>query len=80
MGCLPRQADVAELMLRLRRMHRVEDVTLSESVLEDEQGAPSVDTCGRYYKFDVVVAFAPAVPAEAPDGQSRVPAALGGGS
>jgi Tfp pilus assembly protein PilN len=79
-GCLPRQADVAELMLRLRRMHRVEDVTLSESVLEDEQGAPSVDTCGRYYKFDVNVSFATAAPEEAPDGERRVPAALGGGS
>jgi Tfp pilus assembly protein PilN len=79
-GCLPRQADVAELMLRLRRMHRVEDVTLSESVLEDEQGAPSVDTCGRYYKFDVNVSFAAAAPEEAPDGERRVPAALGGGS
>lgn len=79
-GCLPRQADVAELMLRLRRMHRVEDVTLSESVLEDEQGAPSVDTCGRYYKFDVDVSFATATPEEAPDGERRVPAALGGGS
>jgi Tfp pilus assembly protein PilN len=79
-GCLPRQADVAELMLRLRRMHRVEDVTLAESVLEDEQGAPSIDACGRYYKFDVDVAFAPAAPEEAPDGERRVPAALGGGS
>jgi Tfp pilus assembly protein PilN len=79
-GCLPRQADVAELMLRLRRMHRVEDVTLSESVLEDEQGAPSVDGCGRYYKFDVNVSFTAAAPAEAPDGERRVPAALGGGS
>lgn len=79
-GCLPRQPDVADLMLRLRRMHRVEDVTLSESLLEDAQGVPSVDSCGRYYKFDIGVSFAPAVADEAPDGQPRVPAALGGGS
>lgn len=79
-GCLPRQPDVAELMLRLRRMHRVEDVTLTESALEDELAAPSIDSCGRYYKFDISVAFASALPAEAPDGQRRVPAALGGGS
>lgn len=79
-GCLPRQPDVADLMLRLRRMHRVEDVTLSESVLEDENGPPSIDSCGRYYKFDVSVAFSAAAPEEAPDGQRRVPAALGGGS
>jgi Tfp pilus assembly protein PilN len=79
-GCLPRQPDVADLMLRLGRMHRVEDVTLSESVREDAIGEPSISSCGRYYKFDISVAFAPSVAAEAPDGQSRVPAALGGGS
>jgi Tfp pilus assembly protein PilN len=79
-GCLPRQPDVADLMLRLRRMHRVEDVTLTESVLEDERGVPSVDSCGRYYKFDIGVTFAGTAPPEAPDGQRRVPAALGGGS
>jgi Tfp pilus assembly protein PilN len=79
-GCLPHQSDVADLMLRLRRMHRVEDVTLTESALEDELAAPTTDSCGRYYKFDIGVAFASAPPAEAPDGQRRVPAALGGGS
>ena len=79
-GCLPRQADVADLMLRLRRMHRVEDVTLAESAIEDDEGAPSIDTCGRYYKFDVSVVFTAAAPEEAPDGQRNVPAALGGGS
>lgn len=79
-GCLPRQPDVADLMLRLRRMHRVEDVTLSESAIEDEDGAASLDTCGPYYTFDISVAFAAAVPDEAPEGQRRVPAVLGGGS
>jgi Tfp pilus assembly protein PilN len=79
-GCLPRQSDVADLMLRLRRMHRVEDVTLTESVLEDDKAAPSVDSCGRYYQFDIAVAFSAPLPEEAPDGQRRVPAALGGGS
>lgn len=79
-GCLPRQTDVADLMLRLRRMHRVEDVTLTESALEDAKSEPSVETCGRYYKFDVGVTFAIAAPQEAPDGDRRVPASLGGGS
>lgn len=79
-GCLPRQSDVADLMLRLRRMHRVEDVTLTESSIEDEQGAPSIESCGKYYKFDVGVTFVAAAPVEAPDGERRVPAALGGGS
>ena len=67
-------------MLRLRRMHRVEDVTLTESVLEDEQGIPSVESCGSYYKFEIGVTFAGVAPQDAPDGQRRVPAALGGGS
>jgi Tfp pilus assembly protein PilN len=79
-GCLPHQPDVADLMLRLRRMHRVEDVSLGESVLEDESNTPSIDTCGSYYKFDIAVTFAPSVVEEAPDGQLRVPASLGGGS
>jgi Tfp pilus assembly protein PilN len=79
-GCLPRQPDVADLMLRLRRMHRVEDVALSESVQEDALNSPSIDSCGRYYHFDITVSFAAAAPREAPDGQRRVPASLGGGS
>ncbi|HYI98680.1 MAG TPA: PilN domain-containing protein [Thermoleophilaceae bacterium] len=79
-GCMPRQSDVARLMLRLRRMHRVEDVTLKESTRE-QQGAPAtLDNCGRLYKFDLTVAFAPATPQEAPDGRKSVPASLGGGS
>jgi Tfp pilus assembly protein PilN len=79
-GCLPRQSDVADLMLRLGRLHRAEDVTLAESVREDARGVPTVDGCGRYYRFDVAVAFSPAVVEEPPAGARRVPAALGGGS
>jgi Tfp pilus assembly protein PilN len=79
-GCLPRQSDVADLMLRLRRLHRAEDVTLAESVREDAGSAPSVDGCGRYYRFEIAVSFAPTVVEESPDGQQRVPASLGGGS
>jgi Tfp pilus assembly protein PilN len=79
-GCLPRQPAVADLMLRLRRMHRVEEVTLTESVLEDARSEPTVENCGRFYKFDISVSFAAAAPQEAPDGQRRVPASLGGGS
>jgi Tfp pilus assembly protein PilN len=79
-GCLPRQSDVADLMLRLRRLHRAVDVTLTESVREDAGAAPSVDSCGRYYRFEIAVGFAPTVVEESPDGQRRVPASLGGGS
>jgi Tfp pilus assembly protein PilN len=79
-GCMPRQSDVAALMLRLRRMHRVEDVSLQESVREQDGGVATVDSCGSMYKFDIAVTFASATLEEAPDGATRVPASLGGGS
>ena len=79
-GCMPRQSDVARLMLRLRRMHRVEEVTLKESAREQRGAVATLDNCGPLYKFDLTVAFAPAAPQEAPDGRKSVPASLGGGS
>lgn len=79
-GCMPRQSDVADLMVRLRRMHRVEDVTLNESVIDDLKSSPTVDSCGDFYKFDVTATFAPVLLEEEPDGRNRVPASLGGGS
>lgn len=79
-GCMPHQGDVADMMLRLRRMYRVEDVQLKESVMEDLAAPASITSCGSYYKFDVNVTFSATAVAEAPDGQVRVPAALGGGS
>jgi len=78
-GCMRKQSDVATLMLRLGRMHRVEDVTLTESTRGETGTVATVDSCGQLYKFDVTVAFAPSVIAEAPDGETRVPASLGGG-
>lgn len=79
-GCMPRQSDVARLMLRLRRMHRAEDVTLKESAREQAGAVATLDNCGPLYKFDLTVAFTPAAPQEAPDGRKSVPASLGGGS
>lgn len=79
-GCMPRQSDVARLMLRLRRMHRVEDVTLKESAREARGAVATLDNCGPLYKFNLTVAFTPAAPQEAPDGRKSVPASLGGGS
>jgi Tfp pilus assembly protein PilN len=79
-GCMPRQGDVADMMLRLRRMYRVEDVELKESVMDDLGAPASITSCGSYYKFDVKVTFAATPAAEAPDGEARVPASLGGGS
>jgi hypothetical protein len=79
-GCTPKQSEVAKLLVRLRAMHRVTDVELNESLREPGVTDVTVDSCGRYYKYDVTVTFAPAAPAEAPRGSDRVPASLGGGS
>jgi Tfp pilus assembly protein PilN len=79
-GCMPRQSDVADLMLRLRRMYRAEDVALSSSTISDLAASPTLDSCGKLYQFEITVSFAPVTIEEAPDGKTRVPAALGGGS
>ena len=80
-GCTPDQSDVAQIMVRLRNLHRVEDVKLRESTKEAGAGAATVDNCGALYKFDVAVTFAPTGPVrEAPRGSRQVPASLGGGS
>jgi hypothetical protein len=81
-GCTPNQADVARMMVRLRQLHRVTDVVLNQSSTEvGEQGEVTADSCGSYYTFDVTVSFAVTEPAtEAPRGETRVPASLGGGS
>jgi Tfp pilus assembly protein PilN len=80
-GCAPRQTDTARMMVRLRAMHRVEDVELNESSRESANEDVTVENCGSYYKFDLTVTFsgAPAV-SEAPRNSDRVPASLGGGS
>ncbi len=79
-GCTRRQADVATLMLRLGKLHRVSDVTLNESKRDDSGGDAGADSCGSYYAFDVTVAFLAAVKDETPPGATGVPATLGGGS
>jgi Tfp pilus assembly protein PilN len=81
-GCTPDQSDVARMMVRLRQVHRVSDVELNESTTEiGSASAASLDSCGRYYQFDLIVSFSPTpLPTEAPRGESAVPASLGGGS
>jgi Tfp pilus assembly protein PilN len=80
-GCTPKQTDVARLLVRLRQMYRVSEVTLNASARDAAGTETSFDNCGRFYQFDVTVSFAPTPPAtEAPRGSSSVPASLGGGS
>lgn len=81
-GCTPHQPDVAQMMVRMRQMHRVTDVELNESSTDPAvEGAVTVDSCGHYYQFNLTLTFSQAAdPSEAPRGATRVPASLGGGS
>ncbi len=80
-GCTPDQSDAARLMVRLRQLHRVEDVELGSSTKEDDAGEAGIESCGGNYKFDLTLKFSPGAPAgEAPRGETSVPASLGGGS
>jgi Tfp pilus assembly protein PilN len=80
-GCTPNQSDVARMMVRMRRMYRVTDVQLNESVQEASGTPATVDNCGKFYKFDITLSFEAAAAAkEAPRGTNEVPASLGGGS
>ena len=80
-GCTPHQSDVAALMVRLRQLHRVNDVELIESVQEQAGQLATFESCGRLYSFELTLSFDATQPAsEAPPGASRVPASLGGGS
>jgi Tfp pilus assembly protein PilN len=81
-GCTPDQSDVARMMVRLRQLHRVEEVELNQSIREiGETEAASIDSCGANYSFDLTVKFGAASSGgEAPRGATRVPASLGGGS
>jgi Tfp pilus assembly protein PilN len=81
-GCTPHQPDVARMMVRMRQMHRVTDVELNESATDPAvEDDVTVDSCGRYYQFDLTLTFSQAADSsEAPRGATRVPASLGGGS
>lgn len=93
-GCAKTQSMVAETMVRLRNLHRVEDVELTDSTRPSQAaaagstGSPSAAPgagagtgCGKRYAFDATITFA-AAPADAQPGErgDRVPTVLGGGS
>jgi Tfp pilus assembly protein PilN len=81
-GCAKRQPAVAELMVRVKRMHRVEDVTLAQSSKGDSAGGEaSSSECGSSYAFELLVSFSSTAPVQAtPPGRKRVPVSLGGGA
>jgi len=72
-GCAPSNPDIATLMVRLRKLHRADEVTLTNSA----RSAGEAGDCGRGYGFGVDVTFKPAPQAPAPE---KVPAHLGGGA
>ena len=78
LGCAPRQPDVAQLMVRLRELYRVQDVSLTESAKGSSDSASDSGDCGSFYSFSVIVAFTPSAPVVDGAGR-RVPASLGGG-
>jgi Tfp pilus assembly protein PilN len=79
-GCAPAHPAVADTLVRLRRLHRAEEVTLAESarVGEDSGSAGGVSCDGKQrYGFTATVKFEAAEPQGS---ATRVPARLGGGA
>jgi Tfp pilus assembly protein PilN len=79
-GCTSKQPEVAKMMVRLRQLHRVEDVKLNQSSKGTQGSDANGAGCGSRYQFDVTVSFSAAAPKEQPRGANNVPASLGGGS
>ena len=85
LGCSPDHARVADLLVRLRRVHGAEDVELIESKQADAAASGSASGGGtanecRVLEFAVAVKLAPpAAQAAVTAVEDRVPASLGGG-
>jgi hypothetical protein len=89
-GCALRQKNVAVLLVRLRKLYRVDNVDLTESAQElTESGgaqtsgdsAAGADTCGNgRFKFTATVTFSSDSPKSEKPAGGKVPAKLGGGS
>jgi Tfp pilus assembly protein PilN len=77
-GCAPSQTGVAKMMTRLREMHGVSDVSLTDASGGDATASDSTEGCTAY-QFNVTVTFGVTAAKEAPRGTNRVPASLGGG-
>jgi Tfp pilus assembly protein PilN len=89
-GCALHQPDVAVLLVRLRKLHRATDVSLTESVKQEQDSGlaqastnsasgGSQDCGGGRFKFDVTVTFSAPTAAELSK-EARAPVRLGGGS
>lgn len=83
-GCAPSQPAVAEVLVRLRNLHRADDVQLAESAAPGAGEGESVTTgCGGgdRVQFNLTVTFSapPALEAQGERGEA-VPTELGGGA
>lgn len=86
-GCARRQPDVARFMVRLRKLHGVDDVELQESSQADagagaaapSSTGPAGADCGDLYKFTINLTFDPSVSTSGRAAPRKVPASLGGG-
>lgn len=74
-GCARRHPDVAALMVRLRSMDSVSDVSLAQSA---RTGSSEAGECARGTSFQIRVSFSQEAVTPA-TGIERVPASLGGG-
>ena len=88
LGCARKQTDVAKLIVRLRKMHGVNDVTLATSEKANSvagsassaaPAAAGAAGCGSHYRFEVTVAFDAPASLPATNDKKPVPASLGGG-
>jgi Tfp pilus assembly protein PilN len=89
-GCAPSQTSVAGLLVRLRQMDRVDDVSLGESAKADDSGGSTAggasDSAGSgegtcptsRYRFSANVTFKTPQPGSQ-SSEGNVPASLGGG-
>jgi Tfp pilus assembly protein PilN len=90
-GCAASYSSVADVMVRLRELHGVQEVVLSESTKAEGGGGAAGATaagssagtagasCGSYNSFSVAVQLAPADGVAVPGQAASVPARLGGG-
>jgi Tfp pilus assembly protein PilN len=91
-GCAQKQPQVAVMLVRLREMQGVHDVTLTDSTRGDDpqssqasaDSAAQSDDCGVHnlrsnYEFNAVVEFEQAAPVTDPKA-GKTPVRLGGGS
>lgn len=83
-GCAPTPSVVATVLVRLRKLHRSQDVRLASSTRAGTQAASGSEGCGSTrnrpnYSFELNVDFTPTATRSDLVATDKVPASLGGG-